>query len=145
MKLYSFSRESGIRYSKIISLGYGYHTSLPEKYSEVWLKVLGIKLFRVSKRKWKSHDLMEKIGKEFEDMKTAWMDAEYFPPSTRQKGWVSIEEYLPMMHAVDSMQGYTLYKVKDKDGNEFESAVSDHNVWYYMAKEAGITHWLNGE
>jgi hypothetical protein len=69
----------------------------------------------------------------------------YFPPDTRPKGWLSIEEYLPMMCAIDIMQGYTLYKVKDKDGNEFESAVSDHNVWYYMAKDAGITHWWNGE
>ena len=69
----------------------------------------------------------------------------YFPPDTRPKGWLSIEEYLPMMYAIDIMQGYTLHKVKDKDGNEFESGVSDHNVWYYMAKEAGITHWWNGE
>ena len=69
----------------------------------------------------------------------------YFPPDTRPKGWLSIEEYLPMMYGIDIMQGYKLYKVKDKDGNEFESAVSDHNVWYYMAKEAGITHWWNGD
>ena len=69
----------------------------------------------------------------------------YFPPDTRPKGWLSIEEYLPMMYAIDIIQGYTIYKVKDKDGNEFESAVSDHNVWYYVAKEAGITHWWNGE
>lgn len=67
----------------------------------------------------------------------------YFPKDTKPKGWISIEDYLPMMYTIDIMQGYTLYKVKDKDGNEFESAVSDHNVWYYMAKEAGITHWWN--
>ena len=24
-------------------------------------------------------------------------------------------------------------------------AVSDHNNWYYYAKEEGITHWWNGE
>jgi len=70
--------------------------------------------------------------------------AKYFSPDTRPKGWLSIEEHLPMMYAIDMVQGYTLYKVKDKDGNEFGSAVSDHNVWYYMAKEAGITHWWNG-
>ena len=69
----------------------------------------------------------------------------YFPPDTRPKGWLSIEEYLPMMCAIDIVQGYTLYKVKDKNGNEFESAVSDHNNWYYYAKEEGITHWWNGE
>ena len=69
----------------------------------------------------------------------------YFPPDTRPKGWLSIEEYLPMMCAIDIVQGYTLYKVKDKNGNEFESAVSDHNNWYYYAKEECITHWWNGE
>ena len=69
----------------------------------------------------------------------------YFPPDTRPKGWLSIEEYLPMMCAIDIVHGYTLYKVKDKNGNEFESAVSDHNNWYYYAKEEGITHWWNGE
>lgn len=69
----------------------------------------------------------------------------YFTPDTRPKGWLNIEEYLPMMYAIDIMQGYAPYKVKDKDGNEFESAVSDHNVWYYMAKKAGITHWWNRE
>jgi hypothetical protein len=71
--------------------------------------------------------------------------AKYFSPDTRPKGWLSIEKHLPMMYATDMVQGYTLYKVKDKNGNEFGSAVSDHNVWYYMAKEAGITHWWNGE
>ena len=54
--------------------------------------------------------------------------AKYFSPDTRPKGWLSIEEHLPMMYAIDMVQGYTLYKVKDKDGNEFGSAVSDHNV-----------------
>jgi len=69
----------------------------------------------------------------------------YFPPDTRPKGWLSIEEYLPMMMALDILQGYSVYKVKYKDGTESKSAVSDHNVWYYEAKEAGITHWWNGE
>jgi hypothetical protein len=59
------------------------------------------------------------------------------------KGWLSIEDHLPKMFARDIMQGYSVYKVRDKDGNEFESGVSDHNIWYYDAKEAGITHWLN--
>ena len=53
----------------------------------------------------------------------------YFPKDAKPKGWISIEDHLPMMYAIDIMQGYTLYKVKDKDGNRFESAVSDHNVW----------------
>jgi len=59
------------------------------------------------------------------------------------KGWISIEEHLPKMLAKDIMQGFSIFKVKDKDGNEFDSGVSDHNIWYYEAKEAGITHWLN--
>jgi hypothetical protein len=61
----------------------------------------------------------------------------------RPKGWLSIEEHLPMMFAIDIVRGYSVFKVKDKDGNEFESAVADHNIWYYRAKDEGITHWLN--
>ncbi len=59
------------------------------------------------------------------------------------KGWLSIEEHLPKFIAKDIMQGYSIYTVKDKDGNEFESPVSDHRAWYYRAKEDGITHWFN--
>lgn len=58
-------------------------------------------------------------------------------------GWISIEEHLPMFLAKDIMQGYSIYKVKNKDGEEFETSVSDHNTWYYLAKANGITHWLN--
>lgn len=61
----------------------------------------------------------------------------------RPKGWLSIDGYLPMMLAKDIMKGYSTYKVKDKYGNEFNTHVSDHNIWYYEAKELGITHWLN--
>ena len=99
-------------------------------------------------------DTIEMINEDLEAMSKKLHEAlanmtqedidKYFPPDTRPKGWLRIEEHLPMMYAIDIMQGYTLYKVKDKDGNEFESGVSDHNVWYYMAKEAGITHWWNG-
>lgn len=67
---------------------------------------------------------------------------EYFRDK-RPKGWLSIEEHLPMMFANDIMQGYSVFKVRDKDGNEFDSAVTDHNIWYYRAKEEGITHWFN--
>ena len=88
-------------------------------------------------------DKMRKDLKEaLENMSQEEID-KYFPPDTRPKGWLSIEDYLPQMYAVDIMQGYTLYKVKDKDGKEFESAVCDHNVWYYHAKDLGITHWWN--
>jgi len=67
----------------------------------------------------------------------------FFPIDTKPKGWVSIEEHLPMMFAIDIMQGYSVYKVRDKNGNEFESSVADHDVWYYRAKEQEITHWYN--
>jgi len=92
----------------------------------------------------KLEEMSKKLNEALANMTQEDID-KYFLPDTRPKGWLSIEEYLPMMYAIDIMQGYTLYKVKDKDGNEFESAVSDHNVWYYMAKNAGITHWWNGE
>lgn len=67
---------------------------------------------------------------------------EYFRDK-RPKGWLSIEEHLPMMFANDIMQGYSIFKVRDKNGNEFNSAVTDHNIWYYRAKDEGITHWFN--
>ena len=67
----------------------------------------------------------------------------YFPKDTKPKGWLSIEEYLPMMKAMDIMIGGTEYKVRYEDGTEGCSMVSDHNIWYYYAKETGITHWLN--
>lgn len=67
----------------------------------------------------------------------------FFPEDTTPKGWVSIEEHLPMCMASDVGQGGSLYKVKNARGRELCSLVSDHNVWYYMAKEQGITHWWN--
>lgn len=59
------------------------------------------------------------------------------------KGWLSIEEHLPKWRGRDVMQGYSLYKVRDKDGKEWTEAVSDHNIWYYIAKEMRIVEWLN--
>lgn len=61
----------------------------------------------------------------------------------RPKGWLSIEDHLPMMDAIDIMNGGSKYKVRYKDGNEGTTMVGDHNTWYYYAKEVGITHWLN--
>jgi hypothetical protein len=61
----------------------------------------------------------------------------------RPKGWLSIEEHLPMMLVRDIKKGYSTFKVRDKGGNEFESNVCDHNTWYFIAKEIGITHWFN--
>lgn len=60
------------------------------------------------------------------------------------KGWVSVEDGLPMWKAMDVMKGYSEYKVKDKEGKEFVTQVTDHTTWYYfVAKEQGITHWWN--
>jgi len=60
-----------------------------------------------------------------------------------RKGWVDIESHLPMMLAKDIVQGYSVYEVMNKDGEVFETVVSDHNTWYHQAKNQGITHWLN--
>ena len=48
-----------------------------------------------------------------------------------------------MMLAMDIMIGGTEYKVRYYDGTEGITMVSDHNTWYYYAKEVGITHWWN--
>ena len=74
----------------------------------------------------------------------------YFPKDTTPKGWVSIENDdvykcdLPKCTIDDLLnRGYTVVKVKDKDGNEYNSYVTDHHIWYYRVKEQGITHWWN--
>lgn len=67
----------------------------------------------------------------------------YFPESTTPKGWIDIEDELPMMMALDIVQGCTEYRVKFSDGTEGSTCVSDHNTWYVYAKQVGITHWFN--
>ena len=57
-------------------------------------------------------------------------------------GWISIEDHLPQWMGNDIMKGYTEYKVKDNVG-EMTSRVTDHQMFYYYAKEVGITHWWN--
>lgn len=69
--------------------------------------------------------------------------AKYFPPDTKPKGWLSIEEYLPAWLGKDFGQGYSEYRVQYQDGTEGVTQVGDHNIWYYYAKEDGITHWWN--
>ena len=77
-----------------------------------------------------------------EELKEEW--DEMFPPENDPpKGWVSIEDHLPMWMAKDVQEGSTEYKVKFKDGTTGNTYVSDHSVWYYYAKEIGITHWFN--
>ncbi len=67
---------------------------------------------------------------------------EHFRDKT-PKGWVSIEDHLPMLYAKDIMQGYSEFKGKNIFGEEFNCKVADGNTWYYHAKESGITHWFN--
>lgn len=77
-----------------------------------------------------------------EELKAEW--DEMFPPENDPpKGWISIEEHLPMMYAMDIEQGYSEFKIKYKNGNEGVNYVSDGNTWYHYAKKAGITHWFN--
>lgn len=83
----------------------------------------------------KLDDALSKLTKEEIEM--------YFSDNT-PKGWVSIEDDLPQCLAMDFItKGYSVCRVKDNNGNEFDSHVTDHNVWYYEAKDAGITHWWN--
>jgi len=84
----------------------------------------------------------DKLREKLANIKQEEID-KYFPKDTKPKGWISIEDHLPMMLAIDIMNGGTKYKVRYEDGTEGCSMVSDHNTWYYYAKEAGITHWLN--
>jgi hypothetical protein len=73
---------------------------------------------------------------EIEDLRKLFADK-------RPKGWLSIDEHLPMMLAEDISRGYSVYKVRYSDGAEDITKVADHSVWFYEAKEAGITHWFN--
>jgi len=92
------------------------------------------------------NNLVDKL-KEYLDSKTdeelqeEWKDMFGDEPDI-PKGWISIEDHLPTMLATDFLTG-TQYKVKFSDGRDGKTPVSDHNVWYYMAKDEGITHWWN--
>jgi len=87
----------------------------------------------------KSLRLLRKALKEMTPEETE----KYFPKDTRPKGWLSIEDYLPMWMADDAAKGYSEYRVRLSDGTERTTRVADHNTWYYEAKYNGITHWLN--
>ena len=85
---------------------------------------------------------LEKLRAHLENM-TDEEIKHFFPESTTPKGWVDIEDELPMWMALDVADGCTKYKVKFSDGSEGDTYVSDHNTWYVYAKHAGITHWFN--
>ncbi len=47
---------------------------------------------------------------------------------------------IPQIHIISiDRDGYI--KIQGLWENEFESIVGDHHVWYYMAKDNGVTHW----
>lgn len=71
----------------------------------------------------------------------------YFPDRHKKQveEWVNIEDELPVVRCCDIGRNEAflarVVKVKDINGKEFHSQVGDHLMWYYMAKENGITHW----
>jgi hypothetical protein len=87
----------------------------------------------------------KEILKKFDDMSPEELEEikrKYFPPDTRPIGWISIEDSLPDCMVDDYIkQGYSIYKVKDKKGNEFDTTVCDNLMWYYTVKKMGVTHW----
>lgn len=90
---------------------------------------------------------VESFGKALENLTPEEIE-KHFPPENIPKGWVSIEEHLPAVRVDDFLNNNGIVRVilvKDKNGSEFRVNVGDHNMWYYGAKEAGITHWWNGE
>jgi hypothetical protein len=94
----------------------------------------------------KLESLADKLRKHFESMTEEEIQKEineFFPKSTTPKGWVSIEDELPKMMAMDIMQGATKYKVLYNNGKVGYTYVADHLCWYYGAKDEGITHWWN--
>ena len=92
----------------------------------------------------KATSSFKKIMDSLSDEEIEALKEKYFPEDTTPKGWVDIEVALPFCKVGDFIEkGCSTYKVKDKNGNEGFSNVTDHHIWYYMAKEAGITHWFN--
>ena len=60
----------------------------------------------------------------------------------QESGWIRIEDDLPKMLARDLLNGGTEILVANKAGNIDIGIVSDHNVWYHLAQNAGVTHWM---
>lgn len=92
----------------------------------------------------------EKLNKEFNEAMESMTDADWEDFFTRHprppEGWVDMEEFKPCILAEDFIgKGYTLYKVKNMAGEEFEVGITgDPNCWYYkVAKPLNITHWYN--
>ena len=95
----------------------------------------------------KLNELKQKIDNFFnnlsEEEKVKLKEKYFFKEYDTHKGWVSIEESLPALRASDLFEGGTEYKILFKGGFEDYSRVTDPNMWYYWAKEVGVTHWYN--
>ena len=95
----------------------------------------------------KTNEVKHKIDNFFNNLtedEIEKLKEKYFPKeSNTAKGWISIDEILPMSKAVDLSEGGTEYKILFEDGVESYSRVADPNTWYYLAKEIRITHWCN--
>lgn len=63
--------------------------------------------------------------------------------SEKPKGWLSIEEHLPVWKAKDFEKGYTTVRVRYSTGRSGYSQCTDHNMWYHIMKDSGVTHWWN--
>ncbi len=83
---------------------------------------------------------LDKIAETLKNMTPEEME-ELFPSDKRPVGWISIEDSLPGWYIKDFEQGYTVVKVKDSQGKEWDTQCADHNTWYYRVKEEGATHW----
>jgi len=89
------------------------------------------------------HQEVLKSLKEALEKETPESIAKFFGPPL-PKGWIAITDRLPMMYAADIMQGYSEFKVKDENGVERITRISDHNTWYHgYAVPMKITHWYN--
>jgi hypothetical protein len=55
--------------------------------------------------------------------------------------WIDIEKELPKWMSRDIGQGYTGVEVLDDHGETWIDGVTDHQTWYYLMKELGVTHW----
>jgi hypothetical protein len=71
------------------------------------------------------------------------IEFEKFFKSRLPKGWISIEQHLPIWLPKDVLKGFSSYMVKNHLGQVFQSKVTDHNLWKLTAIKNNITHWYN--
>lgn len=118
---------------------------MKNKRTEIFKKLRNTRAAILSARRRKKRKMLELLRSHLNSITPEEFAAEMreIAGEPVPKGWVSIEEHLPGLQIKDFMQGYSEYKVKFANGKEGKSNVTDHNTWYYRAKEKGITHWWN--